>query len=89
MRLEEKHVRWFVIGMMTEYYGQMGQKPEDYTEFTRLTVEKVWQYLTDHKVSVDGSFHDQQAHVALEAGRLFSGFALDRRSANGPTHARG
>lgn len=74
--IESKHVTWFVEGAMMGYYRDMNWCPKEYARYTDETIEKVWRYLTDSLTSIDGSYSDIQAHLSLEAGKVFNAVAL-------------
>jgi len=66
-----KHIAWFVTGALMEYYDRVGWDSKQYELYTRDSIEKVWRYLTVSSQTIDGSYSDIQAHIALEAGRVF------------------
>jgi hypothetical protein len=77
--MDSRQTAHFVGGAMMEYYRFNKWKPEDYTQYTQESINKVWKYLTQPSQTIDASYTDIQAHIALEAGKIHFPQSLKRR----------
>lgn len=71
--LNQKHVGYFVRGLMVDNANLTGQDPstENYEFYINDTISLVISHLQGRR-TLDGSCSDLQCHAALEAKKVFS-----------------
>lgn len=71
-QVERKHLQWFVHGAVTEWSINSGAKlaDADLEAYQFSTMNKVCAYLFNN-ATIDGSYSDLQAVLALEAAKVF------------------